>query len=247
MQTARPGLFLLLLLAGTSIVSAAPLSAESKKDEFWQTRHKLLLERAKKGGADVVFLGDSLTQGWELDGKEVWKERFEPLKAVNFGVTGDKLQHLLWRVADGKELQGLKPRLVVLLAGTNNLGSDRHGQLALESDSPEVIAEGIKTIVGRLREELPDSKILLLGILPRAAGADAPVRGKIQEVNKRLAALADGDKVRFLDVGSKFLDKDGRIPEDWMPDALHLSPGGYKRFADALTPALQELLKKTAE
>jgi lysophospholipase L1-like esterase len=235
------------LFAGTSAVSAAPLSAESKKDEFWLARHKLLLERAKKGGADVIFLGDSLTQGWELDGQDAWKERFEPLKAVNFGVTGDKLQHILWRVADGKELQGLKPRVVVLLAGSNNLGSDRHGQLTLEPDSPETIAGGIKTIVSRLREDLPDSKVLLLGILPRAAGADAPVRGKIQEVNKRLAALTDSDKVRFLDLGSKFLDKDGRIPEDWMPDALHLSPGGYKRFADALAPVLAELAKKTAE
>jgi lysophospholipase L1-like esterase len=221
----------------------APLAPASKKDDSWQARHKALVERAKKGDAALVFLGDSLTQGWELEGSEAWQKRFTPLKAANFGITGDKAQNVLWRIAEGKELQGLKPRVVVLLAGTNNLGSNRHGQLTLAPDPPQAIAECIAAVTGQLRKELPDSRILLLGILPRAAGADAPVRERIQDVNKRLASLT-GDNLRFLDLGSKFLDKDGRIPEELMPDALHLSPKGYEILADALAPVLEDMLKK---
>ncbi len=187
---------------------------------------------------------DRLTQGWELDGKEPWQKRFEPLKAVNFGITGDKAENVLWRIGDGKELQGLKPRLVVLLAGTNNLGSNRHGQLTLAPDPPQAIADCVAAIAGQVRKELPDASIVLLGILPRANAADAPVRERIEDVNKRLAALS-GDKLRFLDLGAKFLDKDGRIPEELIPDALHLSPRGYAVLADGLAPVVEEALKKT--
>jgi lysophospholipase L1-like esterase len=185
--------------------------------------------------------------GWELEGKEAWQKRLEPLKAANFGISGDKAQNVLWRITEGKELQGLKPRVIVLLVGTNNLGSDRRGQLSLEPDAPLAIADCVAAITSRLRKDLPEARILLLGILPRASEADAPVRGRVQDVNQRLATLAGGDKIRFLDVGAKFLDKDGRIPEELMPDALHLSPKGYDNLAEALAPVLEEMLKKAAE
>lgn len=237
---------LLTVCLGIAASADTPLPPEAKKDDLWQARHKALVDLAKKGDAAVVFLGDSLTQGWELEGKDAWKERIEPFKAANFGITGDKVQNVLWRITDGKGLQGLKPRVIVLLAGTNNLGSDRRGQLTLGPDPPLAILECTAAITSQLRKDLPDCKVLLLGILPRAAEADAPVRDRIQDINKRLASLAGGDKVRFLDVGPKFLDKAGRIPEELMPDALHLSPKGYKVFAEALAPVLEEMLKKPA-
>ena len=205
-----------------------------KKDKFWKDRHAEILDLGKKGDGDIIFLGDSITQEWDTSGKFVWKERWEPLKAVNFGISGDRTQHVLWRVTEGKELAGLKPKLVVLLIGTNNLGSDRAGAVGPEGNSAEEIADGVATILAAVAKQSPQTPVLLLGILPRGAEAGAPVRSRIKDVNGRLAKLADGQKVRFADVGSKFVDDKGNLQADLLPDALHLSPKGYQVLAEAL-------------
>src|SRR5947209_8986528 len=114
-----------------------------RMDEWWQNLHKSFLERAKKGDVDVLFLGDSITQGWGGAGKEVWKERYEPLKAANFGIGGDQTQHVLWRITEGKELEGISPKVAVLMIGTNNLGGPK----------PEQIAGGVTAIVKELRKQ----------------------------------------------------------------------------------------------
>jgi lysophospholipase L1-like esterase len=180
----------------------------------------------------VVFFGDSITDGWRGEGKGVWKEHFEPLKAVNFGIGGDRTQHVLWRIQNG-ELDGYKPKAAVIMIGTNNLGSN----------SAEQIAEGIKAIVEEIEKKQPETKVLLLGIFPRGEKADDPARGKIKEINKIIAKLDDGKKVRYLDIGDKFLEKDGNMSRTVMNDYLHLTADGYKIWAEAIEKPLGEMLK----
>ncbi|HEY7313831.1 MAG TPA: platelet-activating factor acetylhydrolase IB subunit [Gemmataceae bacterium] len=227
-------------------VSLGALQAEDKKPEHSAVkplertdkgsvnRHERFLDRAKKGDVAVLFLGDSITQGWEGSGKDVWKKRFDPLKAANFGIGGDRTQHVLWRITEGKELEGISPKAAVLMIGTNNMGGN----------SAEEIADGITAIVASLRHQKPHMKILLLGVFPRSPKASDKVRDKIKDVNHRIAKLDDGKNVKYLDIGDKFLEADGTLTKEIMPDYLHLSPKGYQIWADAIGSTLDGLLKK---
>lgn len=222
----------LLFASSVSAMAQAPAPASTtpvpRQDNWWTKRHKASVERAKKGDVDLLFLGDSITQGW--NDNETWKEHYEPRKAANFGFSGDRTQHVLWRLENG-EIDGIKPRGIVLMIGTNNAGSD----------SAEDIAAGITQIVSTLREKLPESNILLLGVFPRGEEPN-PVREKLDAVNTQIAKLDDGGKVHYLDIGSSFLEDDGTISKDVMPDFLHLSAEGYKRWAKAIEPAVKHLL-----
>jgi len=195
-------------------------------------RHKQFLAIAKKGGVDVLFLGDSITHGWE--GQKAWKKHFEPLKAANFGIGGDQTGHVLWRLTEGKELEGISPKVVVLMIGTNNSGRDSAGQ----------IAAGIKLIVKTIQEKSPTTKVLLLGIFPRGEKAGTAIRKKLANVNDIVAKLDDGGKtVKYLDIGTKFTEEDGSLSKSIMPDYLHLSARGYEIWAEAITPTLSEMLR----
>lgn len=195
-------------------------------------RHKQFLAIAAKGGVEVLFLGDSITHGWE--GQKAWKEHFAPLKAANFGIGGDQTGHVLWRITEGEELKGITPKVAVLMIGTNNAGRDSAAQ----------IAEGIKLIVKTIHEKSPSTKVLLLGIFPRGKEAGTKIRAKLADINKTIAKLDDdGKKVKYLDIGAKFLEPDGSLSKDIMPDYLHLSPRGYEIWAQAITPTLKEMLK----
>jgi lysophospholipase L1-like esterase len=195
-------------------------------------RHKQFLAIAKKGGVDVLFLGDSITHGWE--GQKAWKTYFEPLKAANFGIGGDQTGHVLWRLTDGDELNGITPKVAVLMIGTNN--SSR--------DSSEQIAEGITLIVKTIQQKSPTTKVLLLGVFPRGAKGGTPIREKLANINKIVAKLDDSGKtVKYLDIGDKFLEPDGSLSKEIMPDALHLSAKGYEIWAEAITPTLKGMLK----
>jgi lysophospholipase L1-like esterase len=203
-------------------------------NSVWLARHAALLERSKKG-ADVIFLGDSLMQGWEgPDGEEAWKKHFEPLRAANYGAGGDRTQHVLWRITEGKELDALKPKVVVLLVGGSNLAVN----------SADEVVEGVTAVVKELNSQKPGAKVLLLGLLPRGAKANDKFRDKIKEVNKALAQLDDGNKVRYLDAGAKFLDKDGDLIESLMEDGIHPTAKGYAAWAEAIKGPLEDLLKK---
>jgi lysophospholipase L1-like esterase len=223
-----------LALAGAARADDDPTKPSPRKDNsVWLERHAALLERAKKG-ADVVFLGDSLTQGWEgPDGAEAWKKCFEPLKAANFGAGGDHTEHVLWRLIEGKELQEVKPKVVVVQVGGNNLAAN----------AAEDIVEGVAAVVKELNREKPTAKVLLLGLLPRGSKANDKFRDKIKEVNKGVAALADGKAVRYLDTGAKFLDKNGDLIDNLMPDGIHPSAEGYAAWAEAIKGPLEEMLK----
>jgi len=199
--------------------------------------HERFLTVAKEGKAQVVFLGDSITAGWGGAGKEVWAKAFGQWTPANFGIGGDRTQHVLWRIEKG-ELEGIKPKAAVIMIGTNNTGGD----------SPETIAKGVTKIVETVRTKLPATKILLLAVFPRGEKASTPEkpnggRDKIKKVNEIIAKLDDKMNVFFLDIGEKFLTPDGSLTKEIMPDFLHLSPAGYQIWADAITPKLAELTK----
>jgi lysophospholipase L1-like esterase len=228
--------WLIVLFAATALCQAADAPAGNSaiqpepRDAGWVKRHEGFVAQAKKGDADILFMGDSITDGWR--GQNLWKEKYKSLKAVNFGIGGDRTQHVLWRIQNG-ECDGIKPKVIVLMIGTNNAGSN----------SAEQIAEGVAAIVKEFRTRLPEAKILLLGVFPRAEKSDDPVRKLLQDVNSRISKLDDGKWIKYLDIGAKFLDTQGTLPKDVMPDFLHPNAKGYKIWADAMDPTLQALLK----
>lgn len=218
-----------------------PVSRMGQK--FWAARHEKFLNQTKKGDIDVVFLGDSITQGWEGNGKEVWKKTFAPMKAGNYGIGGDRTEHVLWRITEGKELDGISPKAAVIMIGTNNMGAN----------SAEQIAEGVEAIVKQLRKDKPKMKILLLAIFPRAGKRIAKeateakageLNEKVKKTNELIKKLADGKMVFYKDIGGKFLDKDGGLPKAIMYDYLHLSPKGYQIWADAVKADVEKLAKE---
>lgn len=217
------------LYAAHSAIDPAP-----RTDQGWKDRQATLNKRAAEAGekAQVIFIGDSITQGWEGEGKEVWAKRYAPRNAVNLGIGGDRTQHVLWRLENGN-IDGLKPKAAVVMIGTNNSNG--------EDNSVEQIAEGVGAIVRKLREKLPQTKVLLVGIFPRSENP-TPQRGKILMVNQIIHKLADGKNVLWVDFGHRFIDEQGRIPRDLMPDYLHLSAKGYGLWADAIEGRLAAAL-----
>jgi lysophospholipase L1-like esterase len=203
------------------------------RDDKWVARHEGFVKEAESTAADVVFLGDSITDGWRSGGKKVWDENIAPLHAVNLGISGDRTQHVLWRIDHG-ELDHVKPKVIVLMIGTNNTGKGRNS-------TPETI-EGVTAVVKSLRSKEPGAKILLLGIFPRGE-KDTPIRGELKEINAAISKLDDGKKVIYLDIGQKFLEPDGTLSKEIMPDLLHPNKKGYRIWADAIMPQLTSMLK----
>jgi lysophospholipase L1-like esterase len=221
---------LALCLAASVVAQDNPAAKPLNRDN---ARHKQFLKIVEKGESDVIFLGDSITQGWENNGKRVWADNFAPLKAVNLGISGDQTGHVLWRITEGKELEPLKPKAAVIMIGTNNMGGH----------SAEQIAGGVKAIVEELRKQKPEMKILVLGIFPRSANATDKIREKVKETNAIIAKLADDKHVFYKDIGEKFLGSDGSLDKKIMPDYLHLSAEGYEIWASAIKDDLAKLLK----
>ena len=195
-------------------------------------RHEKFLTRIKEGPVGLLFLGDSITDAWPKRGKPSW-EKFAPYKPADFGISGDRTEHVLWRITHG-ELEGIDPKATVIMIGTNNVGHFR-------DEKPEWAAAGVKRIVDTVLEKLPHTKVLLLAVFPRGA-KDSDARKKVDALNAIIAKLGDGRRVFYLDIGKKFLDAGGEIPKDIMPDALHPSPQGYDIWYDAMQPTLTKLL-----
>lgn len=195
----------------------------------WHGIHDSFVKKTEDGKIGLLFLGDSITEQWRENA--VWKKYYSSLNPANFGIGGDLTQNVLWRVANG-EVDRIKPKVAVLLIGTNNTGNDK----------PEDIARGITAIVELLRKKLPATKVLLLGVLPRGAEAKTPLRDKITAVNNSIRKLADGKMVDFLDLGPKLLDKDGKLTGEVSPDSLHLSEKGYQIWAETMDPVLKTMM-----
>ncbi|CAN5789715.1 hypothetical protein BH23PLA1_BH23PLA1_22660 [soil metagenome] len=241
--------FLLTFFGALAVLLApATLRAQSATDPApregnWLKMHESFLDRARQGEIDLLFLGDSITQGWngfdsktEQGPRQVWERHYGPRNAANFGIGGDRTQHVLWRIQNG-EINNIDPKVVVLMIGTNNLATN----------PPEEIAKGVTAIVETLRQELPESKLLLLGVFHRGLTRDREKEydttdPRIEQVNERIAPLGDLERVTYLDLGEHFLAEDGTIPREVMPDFLHLSRKGYRLWAEAMEPTLWELL-----
>ena len=209
------------------------------RDPQWIACHEAFAKEAQKGGIDILFLGDSITDNWRNRGLSLWDQYYAPRHSANFGISGDRTQHLLWRIEHG-ELDGIHPKVIVLMIGTNNTGKERNSD-TIRNTIPESIA-GVQAVVRELRAKLPDSKILLLGIFPRET-LESPQRAQVAVINTVIAKLDDGKMVRFLDIGPKFLEPDGTLSRNIMPDRLHPSMKGYQIWAKAMEPKLDEMLK----
>ena len=222
------------LLANTAVVPVPRLDKiyDNLDGEGWLERHESIKKRNQSGPVDLIFVGDSITHWFKFPGKgrPVWDERFAKLNAVNMGFGGDRTEHVLWRIDNGT-LDGISPKLCVLMIGTNNW----------RTSSSEEIAEGVEAVCLRIQEKLPDTKILLLGIFPRGT-PDDPKRAKTLAANEMIKGLHDGSRIHYLDIGSQFLDEDGYIPESVMPDKLHPSTEGYRIWADAIQDSVAKLM-----
>ncbi len=199
-----------------------------RHEQFLKDKADLL----KKGPIQVVFIGDSITDGWRGGGRGTWQKAFgEKYNALNLGIGGDRTEHVLWRIAHG-ELDGIAPKVVIMMIGTNNCGSPAVDMIA-----------GVTADVAAVHAKLPSTKIVLLGIFPRATNPHDGARVKINQVNEVLSKLDGKDNVKYLDIGRKFLEADGTLPRSIMPDALHPNEKGYAIWAEAISPTLEELAK----
>ena len=210
---------------------------------MWLPRFDAKRALAAEGGYDIVFLGDSITHNWEAEGKgrEVWAKNFAegPYKALNCGFSGDRTEHLLWRLDNG-QLAGLKPKAFVLMIGTNNTGHREDWQ-----ESPTDTILGIQAILGRLAKEHPEAKVILHPIFPRGAATNDPMRVRNDLVNSVIRKFADGKRVLWCDFNSKLLMADGTLEKSMAPDLLHPIAAGYEIWAEELKPFLDYALGRT--
>lgn len=204
----------------------------------WGKRHAQITAMIQKQKPDILFIGDSITHffgGTQIDlplrGPNTWNEFYAPRNAGNIGYGWDKTENVLWRLTHG-EIDNISPKVVVVMIGTNNTPA---------IEAPDIVT-GITAICRTLHERLPQAKVLLLGIFPRGDPAD-PKRAKIAQINTEIAKLDGKDSVTFLDIGKTFLQPDGTISKDIMPDKLHPNEKGYRLWAEAMEPTLVKLLK----
>ncbi len=208
-------------------------SADWAKD-WWGKRHEeKLKEKEAMKQVDLLMIGDSITHGWEGGGKKTWDKYYGHRHALNLGFSGDRTEHVLWRLQHGA-VQGIAPKLAVIMIGTNNTG---HRQ-----DKPEHIARGIKAILDELAKQSPETKCLVLAIFPRGADPSDPLRQINDATNHLIKEYADGKRVFFLDINEKLTESDGTLSTSIMPDLLHPNEKGYEIWAAAVEPEIAKLL-----
>jgi beta-glucosidase len=193
----------------------------------------MIVDRAHRGDVGLLFLGDSITEAM-LGHRDLLNKYFGNMKPVPFGIGGDRTQHLIWRIQNG-ELDGISPKVLVLLIGTNNISAGDH-----DVD----IVRGVQAVIKEIHSRLPKTKIVLLGLLPRDA-EPSRTRKHISYINANFPKLADNKTVWFIDVGDKFLDQKGNLPADLMPDYLHPSSKGYEVLFEQIKPLVEKLYKSS--
>lgn len=231
-----PCFLLLSILVGITCAedkkNGAIIPVPRFENATWTSRHAAFVEQAGAGDIDLLFLGDSLTAKWELY-PDLWKEKFGCYKSAEFGIGGDQTEHLLWRLQNG-ELDGkISPKLIVLLIGANNMSKSL-------KYTPQNIADGVAANICEIRKRQPQSKIILMSILPRVVAMDDWLNLKNIEVNKLLPALADGENVIYLNMWPLLLEPDGTASAGCFSDNTHLNAAGYIRLADAVLPVIRE-------
>ena len=225
-------------IGATSKLATEPVPREGK----WVKRHEGFVKIAATEKCDILFLGDSITDNWRLAGRgaEVLKKHWPTTAIVNLGISGDRTQHVLWRLQNG-EIGNLHPKVIMLMIGTNNLGLER--DYITSRTTPAEAAEGVKAILALLRSKFPVTKILLLAVFPRSHLPTDDVRLQVNELNKYLVSYADNKSVFYLDIGNGFLTKDGVLEPSIMPDYLHPNAAGYEIWAKAVEGPLAQLAK----
>lgn len=219
-----------LFLAGPVFAASTVTPADKMNEEWWAKRHAGVLEQVKGGNVDLILLGDSINHGWEGDGKAVFDKYYGHRNAVNMGFGGDRTEHVLWRLENG-EIDGISPKVVSLMIGTNNYGAN----------TAEEIGAGIVAIVQKLREKLPNTKVLILAIFPRGE-KPSEMRDTLAKASTIASGIADGNMIHYLDIGRAFLTEDGTLTKEIMPDALHPNAYGYELWAAAVEPKIAELM-----
>jgi len=219
---------------GHSALSPAPLQEEWAV-EWWKPRHEEKLNDDRRETARMLFLGDSITQGWETAGQDVWQKFYADRQPFNLGFSGDRTENVLWRLEHGG-VDGMALELIILSIGTNNTG---HRQ-----DPSACTTKGIEMILDELNDRLPGAKILLLAIFPRGEFSGDELRKRNGEINGRIEKLADREEVYYLDLNHVFLQENGELPEEVMPDFLHPNEEGYRLWADAMESMIENLLSK---
>jgi lysophospholipase L1-like esterase len=202
----------------------------------WVARHEGFVQQAQHDQIDLLFMGDSITDFWRRNapryGINIWNKYYAPLHAADFGISGDRTEHVIWRIDHG-ELDGLHPKVIVLMIGTNNS----------RTNSPEQIAAAIKVILDKMQEKCRGSKILLLGVFPRNTVHDVPAQIEAPaKINAIISQFASGTTIRYMNINDKFLRPDGKVPASIMPDFLHPNEHGYQLWADAMNPTLFEMM-----
>lgn len=222
---------LAVLLYGGALFAASTVEPDHRLDhEWWAERHEGVLKQIQEGPVDLILMGDSINHGWDGEGKEVFEKYYKNRNTVNMGFSGDRTEHVLWRLDNG-EVDGINPKAVSLMIGTNNY----------LANTAEEIGAGIIAVVQKLREKLPETKVLILAIFPREE-KPGDVRDKLAKASSIASEIADGDMIHYLDIGDAFLAEDGTLTKEVMPDALHPNAYGYELWAAAVEPKLAELL-----
>lgn len=201
--------------------------------KWWDKRHNVKLQQAKERDIELLMIGDSITHSWEKKGAEVWQQYYQPRKAFNLGFSGDRTEHVLWRLQNGA-LDNLSPKLTVLMIGTNNTGH--------RMDPAQQTAGGIQSMLNEIRGRLPESKVLLLAIFPRHESPYNEMRLRNDEINRLIAEFADGEHIYYLNVNHVFLDAEGKLKQELMPDLLHPNALGYQAWAQAMEPTIRQLM-----
>ena len=214
----------------------------ARTDQNSMIAHQELLAKRTQGRVDVYFEGDSITRRWGATDYPAllanWKQNFFGWNAADFGWGADKVENILWRLENG-ELDGVNPRVIVLLAGTNNVGNGEPAE-GVEARAADV-TRGLEAVVRLMQAKAADATIILTAIFPR--NDNAAVMPVIDRINANLAHLADGGKIRYLNINRKLADENGKLFDGMMnPDRLHPTLEGYQVWADALKPILRELL-----
>jgi lysophospholipase L1-like esterase len=240
-----------LLMALSAPAQTQPIPADQpvpRTDQNSMAAHAQLLEKARKGRIDIYFEGDSITRRWGAtdypDLLANWKQNFFGWNAANFGWGADSIQNILWRLHNG-ELDGIHPKIIVLLAGTNNIGNQAPGEYAAATAAD--ITRGLKAVLDLMQAKAPEATLIVTGIFPR--NDNMAVMPIINKVNDNLAKFADGKKIRYLNINDRLADKEGRLFEGMMHpvDKLHPATKGYQVWADALKPIFLELLGAPAK
>ena len=225
-------------------VSSLALAQIPRTDPNSQTAHAQLVEKARQGGIDIYFEGDSITRRWGASDAQYkdflanWNQNFFGWNAANFGWGADKIENILWRLQNG-ELDGVNPKVIVLLGGTNDLPQGG-------AEAQRTVTRGVRTVLDTMQQKALNAVIILMGITPRNdVGAD--ISATIDKINAEISRFADGKRIRYLNINDKLADKDGRLFDGMTVDRLHPSVKGYQVWADALKPIFTELLGPPAQ